>query len=68
MFSGGALNATLTLLTELVMSGMKGMGFKDLFQVTLFCHNLIVGTISFISSSYLLKLYLIVLVISIFRC
>lgn len=35
MFSGGALNATLTLLTELVMSGMKGMGFKDLFQVTL---------------------------------
>jgi len=35
MFLGGALNATLTLLTELVMSGMKGMGFKDLFQVTL---------------------------------
>ena len=35
MFSGGALNATLTLLTELVISGMKGMGFKDLFQVTL---------------------------------
>jgi len=34
MFLGGALNATLTLLTELVMSGMKGMGFKDLFQVT----------------------------------
>jgi len=25
--------ATLTLLTELVLSGMKGMGFKDLFQV-----------------------------------
>ena len=28
------MNATLTLLTELVMSGMKGMAFKDLFQVT----------------------------------
>lgn len=35
IFLGGALNATLTLLTELVMSGMKGMGFKDLFQVPL---------------------------------
>ena len=30
---GGALSATLTLLTELVLSGMKGMAFKDLFQV-----------------------------------
>ncbi|XP_020625713.1 cullin-associated NEDD8-dissociated protein 1-like [Orbicella faveolata] len=33
LLQGGALNATLTLLTELVMSGMKGMGFKDLFQM-----------------------------------
>ena len=41
MFSGGALNATLTLLTELVMSGMKGMGFKDLFQVTLTIFDII---------------------------
>jgi len=32
-FLGGALSATLTLLTELVLSGMKGMAFKDLFQV-----------------------------------
>lgn len=33
LLQGGALNATLTLLTELVTSGMKGMGFKDLFQM-----------------------------------
>ncbi|RMX39058.1 hypothetical protein pdam_00017612, partial [Pocillopora damicornis] len=32
LLQGGALNATLTLLTELVTSGIKGMGFKDLFQ------------------------------------
>lgn len=33
LLQGGALNATLTLLTELVTSGIKGMGFKDLFQM-----------------------------------
>jgi len=38
------LNATLTLLTELVMSGMKGMGFKDLFEVKLFHYFCSVNT------------------------
>ncbi|CAH3188697.1 unnamed protein product, partial [Porites evermanni] len=33
LLQGGALSATLTLLTELVLSGMKGMAFKDLFQM-----------------------------------
>lgn len=31
MFLGGVLNVMLIFLIELVMFGMKGMGFKDFF-------------------------------------
>ena len=47
LFTGGALNAMLTLLTELVNSGIRGLGFKDLFQV---CGVMLCTCVAFITN------------------